>query len=379
MKTKYFIGILIVIIVCTGTWFIVRKPSQTIEVVPSTPEYDLYNYGSADDTRIIDFGMQPNDLSPAVISESLFHDQVLKQQLSAEGWKLREHRYNNGNDMIPYLDGRLDVVLFGNQPSVTAMVQRNVGIFAICAVGHNTIIATGILTPEDFKGLRIGYPFNTNAQFALERALITAKLSMDDVISINMQPGDLESALRKHTVDAVISWEPITAAILENVINSVATFNTDSYTFVGFDLDFAKKHPTIQMAILAAIVRAVRWANKDDRNLVTSLHWFRQGSIAFSGESAVEPNAKWVALLKTQGIKSPSFPMLPRDIVDEQGLFRQQFEFLKKIGAIPSNSEWKVVRERVASKFLPEIIDKGESWQIETFDYSTEKLFQDKQ
>ena len=180
MKTKYFIGILIVIIVCTGTWFIVHKPSQTITVVPSTPEYDLYNYGSADDTRIIDFGMQPNDLSPAVISESLFHDRVLKQQLSAEGWKLREHRYNNGNDMIPYLDGRLDVALFGNQPSVTAMVQRNVGIFAICAVGHNTIIATGILTPADFKGLRIGYPFNTNAQFALERALITAKLSMDD-------------------------------------------------------------------------------------------------------------------------------------------------------------------------------------------------------
>ncbi len=376
---KLFIGILLLTVVGMVSWFAIYESPQPVKDAMSKPDYDRYHYDRGNEDRIVDFGMQPNDLSPASISESLFRDRILQKQLLTEGWKLREHRYNNGNDMISYLDGRLDAALFGNQPSVTAMVQRNVGIFAVCAIGHNTIIANRILTPANFKGLRIGYPFRTNAHFALERALITANLSMDDVISIPMQPGELESALRNHTVDAVICWEPIIASILENVPNSVPTFSSDGYTYVAIDLDFAKNHPTVQKAILAAVVRASRWLKQNDRHLIDALGWIREGNIAFTGKSAIEPDAKWVAILKTQGIQSPSFPMIRFDITDEQGVFHQQFQFLKKIGSIPSNADWNVVRDRINTKLLPGIIGESEFWQIDTFDYAPDKPVQSKE
>lgn len=373
---RLFIGIFLLTLAAVAGWFALYHPPQPAKEAVSSPDYGRYPYSRSDTDRIIDFGMQPNDLSPASISECLFHDRILQKQLSAEGWSLREHRYNNGSDMIPFLDGRLDMAFFGNQPSVTAMVQRNVGIFAVCAIGHNTIITTRIYTPAEFQGLRIGYPFKTNAHFALERALIAAGLSMDDVVSVPMQPGELESALGNRTVDAVICWEPITASILDRVPNSVRTFSSDSYTYVAFDLDFAKNHPEIQKAVLAAIFRASRWLKQNDRNLIDALTWIRKGSIAFSGKSAVEPNARWAALLKTQGIHSPSFPLLPYDITNVQGLFHQQFLFLKKIGIIPANADWMVICDRINTTLLPEVIAGGERWQINLFDYTPDRLVQ---
>lgn len=370
---KIFLGILLLTIVGFVSWFALHQSPQPSKDTKPKIDYDLYHYSPDDEDRIVDFGMQPNDLSPASISESLFHDRILQKQLSAEGWKLQKHNYNNGNDMIPYLNGRLDIAFFGNQPSVTAMIQRNVGIFAVCAIANNTIISNRILTPADFKGLRIGYPFKTNAHFALDRALIVANLSMDDVISIPLQPVELETALRNQAVDAVICWEPITTSILENVPNSIATFSSDGYTYVAFDLDFAKKHPSVQKAILAAVVRASRWLKQNDQNLLNALGWIREGSIAFSEKSVIEPDAKWVALLKTQGIQSPSFPLIRDDITDEKGIFHQQFQFLKKMGSIPADADWKVICDHINTKLLPDIISESEFWHINTFDYDVDK------
>lgn len=376
MKSKKPLLVLLVAILGAGfgTWLVLRQPPRPVKPAIPTPVYDRYDYGRGDEARIIDVGMQPNDLGPAFISECLFHDRVLQEQLAAEGWKLRQHRYDNGGNMIPFLDGRLDVAFFGNQPSVTAMATRNVGLFAICAFGHNTLITTRMITPAGLKGLRIGYPPKTNAHFALERALGTANLSIEDVISVPMQPSEMESSLRNRVVDAVVSWEPTTSFILNNIPNTVPAFRSDSYTFVGFDLDFSTRHPALQKAILAAVVRASRWAKQDEKNILTGLKWVRQGGIAFSGKAAVEVNDQWVTILKTQGTDHPSFPLLPLDLTDEQGFFHQQFEFLKKIRIIPAKAEWVKVRNQVNVKLLPEIIRDGNAFQIDRFHYASDNL-----
>jgi hypothetical protein len=60
-------------------------------------------------------------------------------------------------------------------------------------------------------------------------------------------------------------------------------------------------------------------------------------------------------------------------------LQHQQFEFLKKIGRLPAQAQWRQVSERVNIRCLPEIIAQSRAWQIDCFDYAPNKLYLDKE
>lgn len=346
-----------------------------VKTNPIIPTYDKYNYGSADTAKIVDFGTQPNSI---FTSESLFHDRILQEQLAAEGWKLREHRYRNGYDMIPYTDGRLDVMVLGDIPALVAIDKYKIGIFAVCRQGYNTIIANRRLTPSELKGLRVGYSPNTTAHFTLDSALQSVNLTINDIISVPMTPDVMEAALHNHKVDAIVSWEPTSSRIL--TIKSYSAISTSyGFSYIAINLDFAASHPNLQKAILSAVVRATKWARLNEENIRTNLLWDRKAAIIFFGYSPVEANAKWINLLRKETIDNPSFPMLPLNFNDEEGLLHQQFKFLKKNNILPISAEWKKNSDRFNIQFLPEVIKESKIWQIDSFDYATEKLYQEKE
>ena len=374
MNKKMFLTLLIVMLVGISIKLALRQPPSPAIPAKAAPDYDKYNYGKADESRVVDIATQPNAI---FTSESLFHDRILQKQLAAEGWTLREHPYHNGKEMIPYTDGRLDVMILGDIPAFIAMEQHRIGIFALCRQGYNTIVANRKITPNQLKGLRIGYPTGTTAHFTLDRTLQAVNLTMNDITSVPMPPDQMEAAFRAGKVDAVVSWEPTASAIL-NIPNSAMVSSAPGFSYIAMDLGFTTRHPRIQQAILAAVVRAVNWAKFYEKNIHTSLLWDRDAAVKFFGKSPVEENEKWIGLMRKETIDNPSFPMLPLNFAENSGIQYQQFEFLKKIGSLPATADWKKISATVDKELLPKVI-ADKSWQIDRFDYSSDKLYQGSQ
>ncbi|MEI6516450.1 MAG: hypothetical protein WCO77_10750, partial [bacterium] len=143
MKTRIRWALLFLVVAVVGAGLWLESDQGMLPGQDAVPSYDGYDYGRDDESRIIDIATQPSDLSPAFISECLFHDRILKEQLAASGWTLREHRYNSGNDIVPYCDGRLELMFMGDFPTLVAMASRPVCIVAITSHGYDTIIASG--------------------------------------------------------------------------------------------------------------------------------------------------------------------------------------------------------------------------------------------
>ena len=374
MNKKMLIAILFVMSVGIGVKLALRQSPPPTTQAKTVPDYDKYIYGKSDEAKVVDIATQPNAI---FTSESLFHDRILQKQLAAEGWTLREHPYRNGKEMIPYTDGRLDVMILGDIPVFMAMNQHRIGIFALCRQGYNTIVANRKITPNQLKGLRVGYPTGTTAHFSLDRTLQAASLTIDDITSVPMPPDQMEAAFRANKIDAIVSWEPTASAILA-IPGSAMVSSSQGFSYIAMDLGFVTRHPRIQQAILAAIVRAVNWAKQDEKNIRTSLHWDRDAAINFFGKSPVEDNDQWIGLMRKETIDNPSFPMLPINFIVERGVQYQQFEFLKKIGSLPATADWKKIINSVDTGLLPKVI-ADRNWHTDRFDYAPDKLYQSRQ
>jgi len=370
MKIKIIFILILTVSLGVGIRFaLLQKPALT-GAQKTAPAYERYNYGGVD-LKIIDFATQPNTIFR---SESLFHDRILQQQLAERGWTMREHRFRDGGAMLPYTDGRLDVLVLGDIPSLVAMSRHRIGIFAVCRQGYNTIIAHRRMTPPELKGLRIGYPPGTSAHFTLDRTLNAVGLTFNDIVPVPMPPDEMVAAMQNRRVDVIVSWEPTASQVL-TIPGTAAIAVTEGFSYIAFDLDFAAHHPDIQKAILAAVVRATRWIRANEKNISESLLWDRSAAIDFLGASSLDDSAKWITLMRRETVDNPSFPMLPLNFSEKNGLPYQQFEFLKKTGGIPGNILWETVQERVNTALLPEIIRDGQKWQINRFDYAPDKLY----
>ena len=182
------------------------------------------------------------------------------------------------------------------------------------------------------------------------------------------------TAMRNRKVDVIVSWEPTASQVLA-IPGTAAISVTEGFSYIAFDLDFAARYPEVQKAVLAAVVRATKWARSDEKNIHESLLWDRRAAIDFLGVSFVDDSPRWVTLMRRETIDNPSFPMLPLDFGETGGLPHQQFEFLKKLGVMPPDTAWETISARVNVVLLPEIIRNGKKWQLDRFDYSPVKLY----
>lgn len=361
----------LLLVVGLGTLYVFLTPRQPVKPAPASVPYDGYDFGAEDSDRIVDIGTVPGSLNSIFNSVCMMHDRVLREQLAAEGWHLREHYFNNGSEMLAYAD-RLDIMFIGDIPALTAAVKFNFGIFANSRQSYNTIVASRLLTPSDLKGLRVGYPYKTTSHFAIARALRTVGMTLDDIVSVPMLMKEMDGALRSHTVDAVVAWEPTATTLLEKVPGSAIVFRSTSLGFVLMQLDFAARHPRIHQALLAATARTSHWTRQDDRNILRGLEWVKQANLAYSGKSLVDPDSRGVALYRLETIDNPSFPMLSPRLIETNGLLFQQFQFVQEIGEVPADVEWNAILSRVDTGSLPKIVANGTTWQIDRFDFTAD-------
>jgi ABC-type nitrate/sulfonate/bicarbonate transport system substrate-binding protein len=98
---------------------------------------------------------------------------------------------------------------------------------AIAAADDHQVIArkeSGILTPGDLRGRRIGVPHGTSAEFFLGRFLAFNNLGLREVEVVDVNASDMEDALAHDNVDAVMVWEKWADALKKRMANQVVSW-----------------------------------------------------------------------------------------------------------------------------------------------------------
>lgn len=113
---------------------------------------------------------------------------------------------------------------------------------------------------KELKGGKIGLEVTALGAFVLSRALELNGMKPSDVIQVNIPLNQQEEALRNHTVDAVVTFDPVATRLLADGFNRVF----DSSMIPGEIVDvlvvqesFLKQHPKAVSNLLKGYFRAL--------------------------------------------------------------------------------------------------------------------------
>jgi NitT/TauT family transport system substrate-binding protein len=166
------------------------------------------------------------------------------------------------------LDGSVDAATNSETQALLRSVDRPdlriVMTVAECAYRVVARKASGIATPADLRGKKIGTPANTSAHFYLVKLLRSVGLGPSDVTVVPMPVADMAAAIGRADVDAVSGWEP-------GAHDAIATLGAGGVTFQPrrlyrelFDLNTttAVLNDPGRRAALVAAVRAMVTASE---------------------------------------------------------------------------------------------------------------------
>lgn len=133
----------------------------------------------------------------------------------ATGYKINWKRFNSGAKVITAMaSGDVHIALAGSSP-IAAGVSRGLPI-KLFWITENINDAealvvrngSGINTPQDLKGKRLGVPFVSTTHFHTLFALEVNKIDPKEVKLLNMQPNAIAAAWERGDIDAAFVWDP---------------------------------------------------------------------------------------------------------------------------------------------------------------------------
>ena len=285
-------GLLLVIILIT----LFSGGKKTADQVPSAdlrnhPIYSKYEYGAGDD--IIDFGCQPLGVPIGVISEVMQHDLILREALAVLGMKLRFHAYLKGSDVNYFLErGDLEIAMGGDMPAIMAAAAHETIILSLIKQGFSSIIARNHMMLDEFRGKRIGYPFGSNAHYALLQAITSVGLREEDVELIPLDVTEMAEKLAAKEIDTFIAWEPFSSMALQQHDNFVPIHRYLSSSYLYMSQSFVKQYPDAARHIIAAQIRAMTWMTRRKDNLLTAAQWNLKVRGDFAGQNSLFPHSR---------------------------------------------------------------------------------------
>ena len=123
--------------------------------------------------------------------------------------------------------------------------------------------SAGVDSVSDLKGRSIAVPFASTAHYSLVKALEDAGLSENDVTLYDMQPAEINAAWARGDIDAAYVWEPTLSGLLSDGKILITSGDMSDKGYMTADLEvvrseFAKEHPDVVKAYIAALDEAVK-------------------------------------------------------------------------------------------------------------------------
>jgi NitT/TauT family transport system substrate-binding protein len=168
------------------------------------------------------------------IANSLIITALKKGYFQEQGLEVTLHSFPSGLKAVEaLLAGEVDVVTASEFVLATKAFQGEEiqAIASIATIRHIHICGrkdSGIDTPADLSGKRIGLTLGTAAEFFLGYFLNLYGLKITDVYPVNVNPQDSATALASGEVDAVVVWQPQALAVERMLIDIIEVWPTQN-------------------------------------------------------------------------------------------------------------------------------------------------------
>lgn len=226
--------------------------------------------------EVVRIGYQKN--GPLIILKSLG---TLDKRLKEMGYKVEWNEFQAGPLLVEALNAEsIDFGRTGNAPVIFA--QAADAPFVYIAVGYSKYKGSGVLVPndseivelEDLKGKTIGFSKGSSSHYLIVKALQKVGLSMDDISTAYLNPGDARVAFEQGTIDAMVVWDPFVAST-ELHSNGKLLVNGEGLTtdrdFFVATRSFQTNHPDIIDIIVEELDASSTWANENHEELIEML------------------------------------------------------------------------------------------------------------
>lgn len=205
----------------------------------------------------------------------------LEKRLEPLGVNVEWTEFQAGPPMLEALNvGSIDIGRTGDAPPVIAQAADAplVYIGGSAPKDRSSAVLVKADSPiqavADLQGKKVAYAKGSSANYLIVKVLETGGLTLDDVESVYLAPGDARSAFEQGNVDAWAIWDPFYAAAQEQsgarVIRDSAGLvaNRDFYLASN---TFAEKSADIIQAIEAETKDVAAWAEANPSEVVKIL------------------------------------------------------------------------------------------------------------
>jgi NitT/TauT family transport system substrate-binding protein len=146
-----------------------------------------------------------------------------------------------------------------DQISIIASVSRFSDEYLFALKNH------GVEKIADLKNKTIGVPKNTIAEFYLARFLELNGLNTEEVTIVDVQPSQSIDAIASGNIDGVVTWEPFTSQIRQQMENKIVGWSVQSsqegYGIIIARNDWISIHQDIVNRFLKSLAEAEDYLN----------------------------------------------------------------------------------------------------------------------
>jgi ABC-type nitrate/sulfonate/bicarbonate transport system substrate-binding protein len=211
---------------------------------------------------------------PTLPHFTLFYVAHAKNYFADEGLDITFRKYPYGKPALEaMIAGESDFAVSAETPVMfAAMKGAEILIVAhtMTSVKTTAIVArrkSGIGSPSDLKGKKIGFTAGTNAEYFLDVFLTVHAIPRETVKTVPMKPDEMGDALKTGRVDAVAVWIPYLSIFAKQYGKEVVLF-FDETIYVETSLVTGKKvfvtaHPEAVKKILRALIKAEDFVRKN--------------------------------------------------------------------------------------------------------------------
>jgi NitT/TauT family transport system substrate-binding protein len=211
--------------------------------------------------------------SAHVPQAALMHVALSERYFAAEGLEVAVKPYPFGRPALAaVLAGEADVATVAETPVVFATLkgQHAALLATISSTTRNNAVLSrrdkAIASTKDLAGKRVGVSRGTTGEFFLEMTLVRGGVRRESLTFVDLNPEDMEGALRRGEIDAVATWAPYFGLLEKHFGGELVSLVGESDYAETFDVvvrpEFVEKRPATVAKVLRALLRAEDYARE---------------------------------------------------------------------------------------------------------------------